>query len=167
MVPYTDDGSYAQGIVAAEGESVRAVPVIEAREAQLPKWDSLTSTSWPTAPAAADRPLVSPLVISGDDDGRIAMHFAAPGAGVLVLNEQYYPGGEATVNGAKQEVFRIDTIAQGVLIPDRGNYQVQFEYVGSLRRDIEISICGLTLMFFACTSLPRTSVGRRHPALAA
>ena len=41
----------------------------------------------------------------------------APTAGVLVVNEAWYPGWEATVDGVAAEVFRVNGFVRGVAVP--------------------------------------------------
>jgi hypothetical protein len=52
----------------------------------------------------------------------------APGAGVVVLGESYWPGMRATINGQDAEVFRINHAMRGVRIDGPGRWVVRFWY---------------------------------------
>ena len=71
------------------------------------------------------------------------MRFTAPAAGLFVLNEQYHSGWKAYLDGKEQPILRVNTIAQGVLVPHAGTFQIEFRFRGSLRRDGLIAFAGL------------------------
>jgi hypothetical protein len=60
-----------------------------------------------------------------DDGTRVAI--AATGPGILVLDDRWAPGWDATVDGAPTPVLRVDGILRGVLLSP-GDHQVIFNY---------------------------------------
>jgi len=52
----------------------------------------------------------------------------APGPGVVVLSEAFWPGMTATVNGRPAAVFRVNTAMRGVVIGGQGTWVVTFAY---------------------------------------
>jgi hypothetical protein len=52
----------------------------------------------------------------------------APGAGLLVLKDSYFPGWQASVNGQAAEVVRVNGLVRGVVIPGPGQYEVEMVY---------------------------------------
>jgi len=58
---------------------------------------------------------------------RIEIAVRAQGRGLLVLSEVYYPGWEATVNGAPAQIHKVNGLLRGVVVP-AGNSRVTFRY---------------------------------------
>jgi len=48
--------------------------------------------------------------------------------GVLILADTWYPGWRATVNGEPADVFPVDGMFRGVVLPDEGPHRVIFRY---------------------------------------
>jgi hypothetical protein len=48
--------------------------------------------------------------------------------GWLVLSELWYPGWQATVNGAAQPVLRVNGLLRGIYLSEPGAYQITGEY---------------------------------------
>jgi uncharacterized membrane protein YfhO len=55
----------------------------------------------------------------------VATHTSTPG--LLVLNETWYPGWQATVDGQPAPVWRVDYVLRGVVVP-AGDHRVQFVF---------------------------------------
>lgn len=74
----------------------------------------------------------------------------APGPGVAVLTENYYPEDfRATIDGKSVPYFRVNHSFKGVLIPSAGTHQVTFEYWPKhLTAALWVFVAGLVL---ACT----------------
>ena len=51
-----------------------------------------------------------------------------PSPGVLVLADTWYPGWRASVNGEPADVFPVDGMFRGVVLPDEGPHRVVFRY---------------------------------------
>lgn len=94
----------------------------------------LTPSALTTALVEDDAPIV-PVSTFVPVDGkvlyysrkRIEVEVRSPQAGVLVLNEPWYPGWRADVNGNRSPVFRANYLLRGVLVPP-GASRVVFEF---------------------------------------
>ncbi len=49
------------------------------------------------------------------------------GNALLVLNESWYPGWHATIDGTATDVFPVNLAFQGIIVP-KGNHQIEFQY---------------------------------------
>jgi hypothetical protein len=54
--------------------------------------------------------------------------FEAPGPGVFVVKDSYFPGWVATLNGRPTEVIRVNALVRGVVVPSAGRYEVTMAY---------------------------------------
>lgn len=67
---------------------------------------------------------------------------------IVVLTDAYYPGWAATVNGKAVEVFPVDYIFRGVLVP-KGEHRIEFRYLpASFRIGIVIATAALAVGLF-------------------
>jgi uncharacterized membrane protein YfhO len=57
----------------------------------------------------------------------VEIEVESPEGGILVLHDIYYPGWEATVNGARQPILRANVLFRGVEVP-AGRHKVAFEF---------------------------------------
>ncbi len=96
------------------------------------------SLSEPLRTAVLSRPLgevLEPAQCDLPDEARverfephlIEITVRAQGRGLLVLSEVYYPGWEATVNGAPAQIHKVNGLLRGVVVP-AGNSRVTFRY---------------------------------------
>ena len=67
-----------------------------------------------------------PLASYRPNDLRAA--FDAPGPGVLVVKDSFFPGWVATLNGHPAEVVRVNGLVRGVLVPTAGSHEVTMAY---------------------------------------
>lgn len=58
---------------------------------------------------------------------RVALRASAPGGGLMVLTDVYYPGWQATVDGKQVPIERVDYLLRGVALPP-GSHTVVFSY---------------------------------------
>ena len=54
--------------------------------------------------------------------------FDAPGPGVFVVKDSFFPGWEATLDGRPAEVVRVNGLVRGVLVPTSGRHEVSMAY---------------------------------------
>ena len=54
--------------------------------------------------------------------------FEAPGSGIFVVKDSYFPGWQATLNGQPAEVLRANGMVRGIMIPAAGQYEVVMWY---------------------------------------
>ncbi len=70
-------------------------------------------------------------------------------AGLLVLADAYYPGWEATVDGAPAAIEQVNGMFRGVFLP-AGEHEVAFGYrPGSVRLGLVVSLLGLGIVLTA------------------
>ncbi|MBV9578436.1 MAG: hypothetical protein JO057_07600, partial [Chloroflexi bacterium] len=58
----------------------------------------------------------------------VRLRVQAPSAGVVVLKDSFFPGWQATLNGVSANVVRVNGIVRGVIVPQPGDYEVEFVY---------------------------------------
>lgn len=158
--PFVEDGAQAQALMRERGAKLRQTPLVETPYAVASRWDSLALPVEPHDRLPSNE-VAATIIAKNDFDGHIVMHITAPAAGLFVLNEQYHPGWKAYLDKAEQPVLRVNTIAQGVIIPQAGDFQLEFRFVGSLRRDGLLALAGLLATGLGLLALPRPlPVGR-------
>ncbi|MBE2240971.1 MAG: YfhO family protein [Caldilineaceae bacterium] len=70
----------------------------------------------------------STVTIESDHALRVALQISTESDGYLVLNDSYYPGWQATVDGAPAQIYRGNFLFRAVYVP-AGEHTVVFEYV--------------------------------------
>jgi hypothetical protein len=151
-IPFSEDGAFAQALMRERGENLRRTPLLETTYAAAPRWDGLSLPS-PVRADPAPGDTAAPITFEQDNDGHITVRLASPGSGLFVLNEQYHPGWKVSRNGTPQPVLRVNTIAQGVLIPGAGSFQLDFQFRGTLSRDLLVSLAGLVAALLGLLAL--------------
>jgi hypothetical protein len=97
------------------------------------------------------------------DPGHIVARVATPAQSFLLLNEAFYPGWTATVDGAPAEVYRADYLFSGLVLSP-GEHTVEFRFESpALRRGEMISAATLLLVLGGGIALVRQA--RRERAL--
>ncbi len=76
----------------------------------------------PAAPGAAED-----ANVTNWEQNRVALRVRAEGRALLVLSETYYAGWQATVNGKRARIHKVDGDLRGVIVPP-GDSQVVFTY---------------------------------------
>lgn len=77
----------------------------------------------------------------------IGVHTEKPG--ILVLSDMYSQGWSAFVNGKKSPVFNVYGTLRGVVIPEKGTYEVVFQYLPPhLFKGLFVSGVTLVLLFY-------------------
>lgn len=105
----------------------------------------------PNLPAATIPPVDGTLVSYRPGELRIRMHLPAPA--VLVVNESWFPGWEATVNGRRTPVFRANYLLIGLALP-AGDSDVALEFSPPYYR-LEVSLFVLAVLVAGVLSLGR------------
>jgi hypothetical protein len=54
--------------------------------------------------------------------------FEAPGPGLFVVKDSYFPGWQATLNGEPAQVLQVDGLVRGVSVPSAGRYELTMAY---------------------------------------
>ncbi len=125
-----------------EGTFSDGAPFDPAATALLEQEDAAGSTALPaidaTASATAQVTLYEP--------NRIRVATESTGAGLLVLSENYFPGWEATVDGVRVPIARVNYALRGVALPP-GKHRVQFQFRSNGVRAGAVSFAlGLSLL---------------------
>lgn len=68
---------------------------------------------------------VSDYESTGD---HVSVRLTADGSGVMVLNDYYTDDWKAYVNGVETEVIRANYLFRGVVVPEAGEYEIEFVY---------------------------------------
>ena len=89
----------------------------------------------------------------------------APGPGLIVLTETYYPGDFiARMNGERVDYVRVNQAFKGIWVRKAGTYRVEFTYRPSrLFQAMVIAVSGALVMVAVClaASRPAASTKRR------
>jgi hypothetical protein len=72
--------------------------------------------------------VASPVNIAYYSPDRIELKTEITAPGWLVLSEIWYPGWQATVNGAPQPVEKVNGLLRGLYLSQPGSYQITMEY---------------------------------------
>ncbi|MFN0151284.1 MAG: YfhO family protein [bacterium] len=92
-----------------------------------------------------------------DEPERVEIEVDAQRASLLVLADLYYPGWEATLDGARVEILRANSLFRAVAVP-AGTHRVVFRFVSPpFRRGAGLAIAGLA----ALAAIGAVSVKRR------
>ncbi|GBD26749.1 hypothetical protein HRbin30_02091 [bacterium HR30] len=79
---------------------------------------------------------------------RVAVEVVSARPALLILNDTFYPGWRATVDGRSAPIYRANFLFRGVPVQP-GDHQVVFEYVPwSFRIGAALSIIGMTGALF-------------------
>jgi hypothetical protein len=77
------------------------------------------------------------------DPERVVLHASSDADGLLVLTDAFYPGWEATVNGAAAEIVPVDGLFRGIFLP-AGEHEIEFRFRPTgLRLGAALSLAGL------------------------
>ncbi len=88
--------------------------------------DKITATSSSEA-ARASTDTVSSISCDEESDERIALSVVTDKPGFLVLADQYYPGWQATIDGARVKILRANYIQRAVAI-EAGSHKIVFSF---------------------------------------
>jgi len=81
-------------------------------------------------------------------------------ASFLVLSEEYYPGWQASIDGAPSKIYRTDLAFRGMAIP-AGTHRVRMEFRPSiLTAGCAVSACTLILLLLVPQGFRRIQRGR-------
>lgn|GEM_PF-3034513 len=98
-------------------------------------------------------------VIEAEGD-RVVLEAEMEGEGFVVLTDQYYPGWEARVDGARTTIHRVNGIMRGVRVPP-GKHRIEFFYATpGIRLSLWLCLALWTLSLLALAGLLFTAKGR-------
>ena len=60
-------------------------------------------------------------------ENRVLIEVETNQSGVLILNDSFYPGWQALIDGEEIRIYRADYHLRGIIIPE-GSHQVVFQY---------------------------------------
>jgi hypothetical protein len=84
---------------------------------------SFPMSTTPTLPqSSADR-----IKFVADEDDSVALTTTTAASQLLVLNDQFYPGWKATIDGTPSTIYRVNYFARAVWVPS-GTHQIRFVY---------------------------------------
>jgi hypothetical protein len=96
----------------------------------------------PSAPAV----LASRAEVTDYENEQVVIKASAKQRGILVLNDQYYPGWRATVDGRPEPILRVNQIMRGVILSP-GEHEVVFRFApASLTIGAGLTAAGLVLL---------------------
>jgi hypothetical protein len=146
-----------------------AVQIVDDERAQLARvqqadFDPAASVVLPARPqfpdheAAVATPAAASTRIEEQTNHRLRLRVAAPGLGIVVISQAYYPGWHATVDAKPAPVLRADYAIQGVAVP-AGTHDVDVWFEPRSFR-VGLTISAVTAVLIATAVLvPR----RRRP----
>lgn len=155
MVEYADQKEMLQRIVEGD-QLLRKVALIDANDGgYLDPWQTEHRSS--AAVVSADRAEIVKYTCN-----TVTVKVEASRAGILVLTDQFYPGWEATVDGKRANVGRVDYAFRGVAV-QAGKHTVKFMYAPeSFYRGLRFTKMALVLLAcFAVYSFARSFERRR------
>lgn len=118
------------------------LPIVE-----TPRPPSCPSLSHPT-------PAPRPLQVSDISSEIVDIDTSDLPAGLVVLNDQFFPLWSAYADGQKIEIYRTNSVMRGVFIP-AGTRLLRFIYEPQLKIPLLIAAAGIISMFTLCTILRR------------
>ncbi len=160
------DLATAQNMLLTPGINLRRTAIIEAPEGSLP--DSILK------PGHDD---FRPIHIASYTSTLISLNTDFDQPELAILTDAFYPGWTASVDGRQAAIYRVDTIARGVIVP-AGKHQVVLSYYpAELSQSLLISAVSLLLCVGLCvpqyrwqqldarltSSSKSESVGIKHP----
>jgi hypothetical protein len=91
------------------------------------------------------------VTLINDRATEITLKTCSPEGGLLVLADTYYPGWEASINGENAQIYRVNMMNRGVLVPP-GAHTVSFHYrPWTVRWGIIFSLIGtLSILILFC-----------------
>ncbi len=111
----------------------------------------------PAPPAALEPAPPARVELRRDEPGRIVVRVSSARRGWLILNECWYPGWRATVDGTTTPIHRVNVAVQGIEVP-AGTHVVEFHYApASFRTGVVASVGGCVLVLSAFVRRRRTA----------
>jgi Bacterial membrane protein YfhO len=146
---------------------VRATTAREAFQRMLqddfiPGFDAIVEEMPPELPARVDAKPKGDVRVLRWSDGRIDLRAQTPGPALLVLNDSYFPGWRARVDGKPARIERANFLARGIALA-AGDHRVQLVYrPRSLLVGTAVSIATLIALAVGITaSWSRPAADRR------
>jgi len=144
------DGDAALAAVTAPGFTARTVAVTEDRIAGLRE-------------GARDAVSAGEADLAVDEPERIVVETDAARPALMVLTDSWFPGWEATVDGERAPIHRVDYVIRGVPVP-AGTHRVELRYKPvSVRAGFAVS--GVALLVVTAAAAIGWSRRRRHDRL--
>jgi len=109
------------------------------------------------------------VVFDRPSGGLIRANVNCQSRSLLILNETYDPGWQATINGQPAEIVRVNAVVQGVVLPTGGDYQVEWRFwppglwagaVSSLVAVMVLAVAGMVTIVMAMTQKGRNTTNQ-------
>lgn len=143
------------GAGAAAAASPDDTPVVEANGAPVPEMPDPEELA-----AAGESPAVNVRHL-GRDALRFGVSTTLPG--LLVLNDTWYPGWHAEVNGRRQPLVRVNSLFRGVFVPTGESEVVFFYKPASHRMGLLLSAAAALATAYGLLMLARAGRRRTNP----
>jgi hypothetical protein len=160
---YENPGALPRAWRAARAEAEPAEPQAALERLLAPDFDLRTAVL--LAPLPAGAPAAGPdpgaeTTIEIDEPERVVVRTRGAAPAALVLADAWYPGWQATLDGAPAETLRADTALRAVLVP-AGEHRVEWRYrPRSFHLGIALSAAAATALALAASSRSRQDRGR-------
>ena len=107
----------------------------------------------PPAPAEDGRAL-TPATLVEHGPRRVVVELSEGEEGILVLNDCYFPGWKAFVDGERRPIHRVNGTFRGVFV-EAGDREVVFRYApASFRYGLILSVVGIVILAAIAVPLP-------------
>ncbi len=136
-------------LLKSKSFDVRSTVVLDGKEVSSAMLPEQAKTNSPALPLAQHIDVYSPLFI------KISVN--AQHEGILMLNDQFYPGWNAYVDGARTELWRSDYLFRAVYVKE-GSHDVVFKYEPL---SFYVGACSCAFTFFAISAYG-FFIGRRR-----
>ncbi|CAN5153064.1 hypothetical protein BH10CYA1_BH10CYA1_30700 [soil metagenome] len=101
-----------------------------------------------------------PVTMLNDEPEHVAMSVKADRDSFLVLTDHFYPGWQASIDGAKRPCYRVNTEGRAVYVP-AGAHLIEFNYFPeSLTLGLQLAIGGAVIFFLLIAAGLRQYVWR-------
>ncbi|MCL2330614.1 MAG: YfhO family protein, partial [Phycisphaerae bacterium] len=94
-------------------------------------------------------PRWTPVAFDRPSAGLIRANVKCQSRSLLILNETYDPGWQATMSGQPTKIVRVNAVVQGVVLPAGGQYQVEWRFLPpGLWAGAALSLVALLILAF-------------------